>query len=67
MANQADLQEARKALHNLLVGKKAIKLQQNGRSVEYQQADIEKLKLYVSDLESKLGTTITRRRPIGVR
>lgn len=67
MANQAELDEARRALHNLLLGKKAIKLQQNGRSVEYQQADVEKLKSYVADLESQLGSQGARRRPLGVR
>lgn len=67
MANQAELIEARKALHDLMVGKKAIKLQKNGQSVEYQQADIEKLKNYIFELETSLGTTATRRRPMGVR
>tara|TARA_R110001599_G_scaffold100770_7_gene258114 strand:- start:7491 stop:7694 length:204 start_codon:yes stop_codon:yes gene_type:complete len=67
MANQAELDEARKALHDLLLGKKAIKLQQNGRSVEYQQADVEKLKTYVSELSMQLGSATTRRRPLGVK
>lgn len=67
MANQAELEEARKALHDLLLGKKAIKLQKNGQSVEYQQADREKLKTYISELETKLGSVTTRRRPMGVR
>lgn len=67
MANLTELTEARKALHDLLTGKKAVKLQKNGQSVEYQQIDIDKLKTYISDLESQLGTTTTRRTPIGVR
>lgn len=67
MANQAALTEARAALHDLMLGKKAIKLQQNGRSIEYQAADIGKLQSYIADLESQLGSNSVRRRPIGVR
>lgn len=66
MASRRDLEDAEIALHKLVTGQKAIKVQQNGRSVEYQQTDIEKLQYYISTLKAELGLTSNRRRPAGV-
>lgn len=67
MASQRQLIEAREAYHNLLLGKKAVKLQQNGRLVEFEPADAEKLRSYISQLEFELGSSSGRRGPAGVR
>ena len=67
MANLAQLEQAKQALHELMIGKKAVKLQQNGRSVEFQPADIQKLKSYIAELETNIGTSSRRRGPAGIR
>lgn len=66
MASQQQLTEAEAALHKLLTGTKAVKLQQNGRSVEYQPTDVSQLRAYISELKNELSTTTRgRRTPIG--
>lgn len=61
MATQTELDEARAALHQLMVGRAVVKVQREGRSIEYTQANIQSLRVYISDLESALGITTTRR------
>lgn len=61
------LQQAKQALHELLLGKKAVKLQQNGRSVEFKPADVSELRAYIAQLETEEGTSSGRRRPAGIR
>lgn len=62
MANQAQLREAEDALHKLLIGKKAVKVMQNGRSVDYAPADIDKLRSYIDSLKAALQPTARVRR-----
>jgi len=66
MATQQQLTEARDALHQLMTGKKAVKVQKDGRSVEYTPININQLRQYIQQLEQTLSTTATRRRPAGV-
>jgi len=66
MASQTQLDEANAALHTLLIGKRAAKLVQNGKSVEYQPADVDKLRNYITSLQKQLGATSNRRGPAGV-
>ena len=56
------LNEAQEALHQLVTGTKAVKIERNGRKVEFKQTDIVSLKLYISDLQGslKLSTGIGR-------
>lgn len=65
MATQVELDEARAALHKLLTGRSAVKLQMNGRNVEYTPADRSALERYIKQLEVELGT-INQRRPARV-
>lgn len=66
MASQIELNQARAALHDLVLGKRAVKIQKDGRTVEYQQVNIDELRIYIQQLESDLGVGTTRRGPVGV-
>ncbi|MCV6612009.1 MAG: gpW family protein [Amphritea sp.] len=66
MATQQQLTEARDALHQLIVGKKAVKIQKEGRMVEFTPTTRRDLEQYIKQLEIELGLG-NRRRPIGVR
>ncbi len=65
MATQTELDEARAALHKLLTGRQAVKLQMNGRNVEYTPADYGQLDKYIKKLESELSL-VNNRRPARV-
>lgn len=66
MATLAQLEEAWAALHRLRIGKQVVKLQREGRMVEYSPANAAALEQYVKQLEQELGIG-SMRRPIGVR
>lgn len=66
MASQIELNQARTALHDLVMGKRAVKIQKDGRTVEYQQTSINDLKDYIAQLENDLGLSTRRRGPVGV-
>jgi hypothetical protein len=61
MATRADLCEAKKALHELMMGKRAVTIQKDGRRVEYTAVSAADLKKYIKELEDELG--ISGRRP----
>lgn len=65
MSTSAQLDEARNALHQLMTGKKAVKVQKDGRSVEYTPINISALRQYIQQLEQTVTTT-SRRKPAGV-
>lgn len=65
MATSAQLDEARAALHQLMTGKKAVKVQKDGRSVEYTPININALRQYIQQLETTVLST-NRRRPARV-
>ena len=66
MATQAQLDEARTALHQLLLGRRAVKVQKDGRTVEYTPANKRELEEYIGQLEATLGIGTRRRGPAGV-
>lgn len=66
MASQIELNQACAALHDLVLGKRAVKIQKDGRTVEYQQVNIDELRIYIQQLQSDLGVGTTRRGPVGV-
>lgn len=66
MTTEQKLADARNALHHLLTGKKAVRVQKDGRMVEYTPASRRDLEAYISRLESELSKK-NFRRPIGVR
>lgn len=66
MATQQHLDEARDALHKLVMGKAAVRIQRDGRMVEFTPANRRDLENYIQQLETNLNIG-TRRRPFGVR
>lgn len=66
MTLQQKLDDARTAYHQLMTGTKAVRVQKDGRLVEFSRATAHELRNYITDLEAQLG--ISRRRPpAGVR
>ncbi|PPC77929.1 phage tail protein [Pokkaliibacter plantistimulans] len=65
MATQQQLIEARDALHKLRTGRQAVRVQKDGRLVEYAPADRKDLEKYVQQLEQELSGG-RGRRPAGV-
>jgi uncharacterized protein (UPF0216 family) len=63
VATKAELDEARKALHDLLTGKRVASVQKDGRSVTFTSATLSELRTYIANLESELGIVSVRRRP----
>jgi hypothetical protein len=61
----AQLQEARNALHSLMTGKQVVRIQKNGRSVEYTAINKRELEQYINQLERQADNN-KRRRPAGV-
>lgn len=66
------LEEAYLALHKLRIGQQVVSIQYGGsgssRSLTYSSTDINKLKMYIEELEEKLGIKTSRRRgPAGFR
>lgn len=61
MATQADLEAARAALHDLMMGKRVATVQKDGRRVEFTATSVSELKKYIADLESQVGSTSRRR------
>ncbi|HDR2351731.1 phage head-tail joining protein [Enterobacter asburiae] len=63
MATLAELDAARAALHDLMMGKRVATVQKDGRRVEFTATSVSDLKKYIADLESQVGTTSRRRGP----
>ena len=49
------LEEAKGALHALIMGESIVKVTTNGRTNEYTAADEGKLRRYIAELESECG------------
>ncbi|MGL5370800.1 MAG: phage head-tail joining protein [Plesiomonas shigelloides] len=64
MATQSDLDAARKALHDLVTGKRVVSVQKDGRKVEFSAINVSELKQYITELELQIGTG-RRCRPAG--
>lgn len=61
MATRVELDEARRALHELMTGKRAVTVQKDGRRVEFSVVNVSDLKKYIKELEDELG--LSGRRP----
>lgn len=55
------LHEAQEALHKLIIGKKAVKVQMNGRSVEFTPSNRGDLEKYIDQLKTELNQGTQRR------
>ncbi|HAW0919484.1 TPA: phage tail protein [Escherichia coli] len=58
--------EARRALHELMIGRAVVSVGRNGRQVQYSRTTIGELRQYIEELESALGVSGRRRGPAGV-
>lgn len=63
MATQTELDAARAALHDLMMGKRVATVQKDGRRIEFTATSVIDLKKYIADLESQVGTNSRRRGP----
>lgn len=66
MASQSELEQARAALHKLLTGRQAVRLERGDRVTVYQPSEQKSLESYISRLEGELGETTRRRGPARV-
>lgn len=64
---QAQLAEAEKARHELLMGNKMSSITVNGRTVQRTQANIGELKIYINELKAQINRLKGKRNrgPIG--
>lgn len=67
MYTQEMLDEAKKALHQLLLGKHVVSVTKNGRQVQFNQASIAELRFYIGEIEAAIGAPSRRRPPAGIR
>ncbi|WP_371330632.1 gpW family head-tail joining protein [Klebsiella quasipneumoniae] len=67
MYTQLMLDEARRALHDLLTGNRVVSVSKDGRQVQFSQADIVALRSYIIEIELALGLRSRRGPPAGVR
>ncbi|EEY5944266.1 phage tail protein [Escherichia coli] len=58
--------DARRALHELMIGCAVVSVSKDGRQVQYSRATIGELRQYIEELESALGVSGRRRGPAGV-
>lgn len=63
MSLETQLLEARNAYHNLLTGQAVVRIQRDGKTVEFSQASKKDLAEYIASLESQLGGAGRRRPP----
>ena len=63
MTIETQLAEAREAYHKRITGQSVVRIQRDGKTVEYSQASKKDLAAYIADLESQLGGAGRRRRP----
>lgn len=61
------LLEARKALHDLLLGKAVVSVSKDGRQVQFNQTTISDLRNYINEIEMFIGLPSRRTGPAGVR
>lgn len=67
MSTESDLAEARRALHLLMTGQRAVSVAYEAESVTYTAATEGNLRRYIAELETKLGLRKCARRPgVGV-
>ncbi|HFF9407538.1 TPA: phage head-tail joining protein [Escherichia coli] len=59
--------DARRALHELMIGKRVVTVTKDGRSVSFTSATRADLCKYIAEIEEALGVRVRRRRPMGVR
>lgn len=65
---QIQLNEAKAALHKLIIGEKAVEVtKSDGSKAKFTPAKIEQLRAYIASLEAEINGTTTVRKAIGIR
>ncbi|STQ68394.1 phage tail protein [Hafnia paralvei] len=65
MSLENDLAAAQRALHDLLIGKRVVSVQKDGRKVDFTSASLDQLQNYIDNLKGQLGQYSRRRPPSG--
>lgn len=63
MTVETKLAEAREAYHALVTGQSVVRIQRDGKTVEFSQASKRDLAAYIASLESQTGGAGRRMRP----
>ena len=63
MTIQRQLAEAKAAYHKLMTGQSVVRIQRDGKTVEFRAADRSELRAYITELENQLNPGVVRRRP----
>lgn len=63
MSADTKLAEARAAYHDLLLGQAVVRIQRDGKTVEFSQTNKRDLAAYIASLESQTGGAGRRLRP----
>nr|BBJ03802.1 hypothetical protein YBY_16500 [Marinobacter nauticus] len=63
MSVETKLAEARAAYHELLLGQSVVRIQRDGKTVEFSQTNKRDLAAYISSLETQAGGAGRRMRP----
>ncbi|MBY6032181.1 gpW family protein [Marinobacter daepoensis] len=63
MSVDTKLAEARTAYHDLLLGQAVVRIQRDGKTVEFSQTNKRDLAAYIASLESQTGGAGRRLRP----
>lgn len=63
MSVETKLTEAREAYHALLTGQRVVRIQRDGKIVEFSEANKRDLAAYISSLETQAGGAGRRMRP----
>lgn len=66
MSTKQQLMEAKAAYHKLMTGQAVVRIQRDGKTVEFRAADRSELRAYITELEAQLSTGPIRRRPARV-
>ena len=66
MSIQSQLTEAKAAYHKLMTGQSVVRIQRDGKTVEFRAANRSELRAYITELEAQLSPGVNRRRPARV-
>ena len=66
MTTQEKLDEAKEALHKLLIGQSVVEVGYEGERLKFTQTNIADLRAYIAQLEAELDPDGSRRRPFTV-
>ncbi|MFL1405384.1 gpW family head-tail joining protein [Marinobacter sp. M1N3S26] len=66
MSIQQQLADAKAAYHKLMTGQSVVRIERDGKTVEFRSANRSELRAYITELEAQLNPGVVRRRPAKV-